>query len=123
MIIDSSPKLATIPIDAHWSKVNIVCLLSYTGHVVTRVFAREFEASAAMSKRPFSTLLDYGFQCTSKHSRVTSPSAEVNDQPELDPDDNHSQSTVGMSSYPGPAGYACHTVWLATRLSMEHYFM
>ena len=96
------------------------CSLSYTGHVVTRVFACEFEASAAMSKCPFSTLLDCGFQCTSKHSRVISPSAEVNDHPELDLDDDHSQSTVEMSSYPGPAGYACHTAWLATRLSMEH---
>ena len=69
-----------------------------------------------------STLLDYQFQCTSKHSRVTSPSAEVNDQPELDPDD-HSQGAVEMSSYPGPAGYTCHVVWLVTRLSIEYYFM
>ena len=55
-----------------------------------------------MSKRPAFTLLDYGFQCTSKQARVTGPSAEVLDLPEQDPK-NHSQGTPELD--PGPAGY------------------
>ena len=41
-----------------------------------------------MSNRPAPALLDFGFQCTSKHARVTSPSTEVRNQPEQDPEDH-----------------------------------
>ena len=62
-----------------------------------------------MSKHPAPTLLDFGFQSTSKHARVTNPSAEGDDQPEQDPKD-HSEA-LDLSSYPGPAETAGYVTW------------
>ena len=62
-----------------------------------------------MSKRPAPTFLDFGFKSTSKHARVISPSAEVDDQPDQDPEDY--SEALDLSSYSGPGETAGYVTW------------